>query len=123
MIKISYDGELGYCDIKEEYKDESSRFSSIIGVVNTWYTRLYKENKESALRFKEFFTEIVNNGLLFETDAKQFTKARVKAEMELLKTIISFLKSDDDDKQDKNKLDKIINDIMKKINKRNKKDK
>lgn len=121
MIKISYDGELGYCDIKEEYKNEADRFSTIIGVVNTWYRRLYKENKESALSFKRFFTDIVNDELLFETDAKQFTKAKVKAEVELLKTIISFLKSDDDE-QDKNKLDKIINDIMKKINKRNKKD-
>ena len=121
MIKIEYDGRLGYCDIKEEYKDEADRFSTIIGVVNAWYNRLYKEDKESALRFKDFFTDIVNDGLLFETDAKQFTKARVKAEMELLKTIINFLENDDD-KQDKNKLDKIINDIMKKINKRNKKD-
>lgn len=121
MIKISYDGELGYYDIKEEYKDEADRFSTIIGVVNTWYRRLYKENKESALRFKEFFTEIVNNELLFETDAKKIKKIRIEQEAELLKTIISFLKSDDD-KQDKNKLDKIINDIMKKINKRNKKD-
>lgn len=121
MIKISYDGELGYCDIKEEYKDEADRFSTIIGVVNTWYSRLYKEDKDSALSFKRFFTDIVNDGLLFETDTKEFTKARVKAEMELLKTIINFLENDDD-KQDKNKLDKIINDIMKKINKRNKKD-
>ena len=121
MIKISYDGELGYCDIKEEYKDESSRFSTIIGVVNAWYRRLYKEDKDSALSFKRFFTDIVNDGLLFETDAKQFTKARVKAEVELLKTIINFLESDNSE-QDKNKLDKIINDIMKKINKRNKKD-
>lgn len=121
MIKIEYDGRLGYCDIKEEYKDESSRFSTIIGVVNTWYRRLYKENKESALRFKEFFTDIVNDGLLFETDVKEFTKAKVKTEVELLKTIINFLENDDD-KQDKNKLDKIINDIMKKVNKRNKKD-
>lgn len=121
MIKIEYDGRLGYCDIKEEYKDETDRFSTIIGVVNTWYRRLYKENKESALSFKEFFTEIVNDGLLFETDAKQFTKAVVKANVELLKTIINFLESDNSE-QDKNKLDKIINDIMKKINKRNKKD-
>lgn len=121
MIKIEYDGRLGYCDIKEEYKNETDRFSTIIGVVNTWYRRLYKENKESALRFKEFFTEIVNDGLLFETDAKEFTKAKVKAEVELLKTIINLLKNDDDE-QGKNKLDKIINDIMKKINKRNKKD-
>ena len=121
MIKIEYDGRLGYCDIKEEYKNETDRFSTIIGVVNTWYRRLYKEDKDSALSFKEFFTEIVNNELLFETDAKQFTKARVKAEMELLKTIINLLENDND-KQDKNKLDKIINDIMKKINKRNKKD-
>lgn len=121
MIKISYDGELGYCDIKEEYKDEAGRFSTIIGVVNTWYTRLYKENKESALRFKDFFTEIVNDGLLFETDAKKIKKIRIEQEAELLKTIISFLKSDDDE-QGKNKLDKIINDIMKKINKCNKKD-
>lgn len=121
MIKISYDGELGYCDIKEEYKDEADRFSTIIGVVNAWYNRLYKEDKESALRFKDFFTDIVNDGLLFETDAKEFTKARVKAEVELLKTIINLLENDDD-KQGKNKLDKIINDIMKKINKRNKKD-
>ena len=121
MIKISYDGELGYCDIKEEYKNESSRFSTIIGVVNTWYRRLYEENKESALSFKEFFTDIVNDGLLFETDAKQFTKAVVKANVELLKTIINFLESDNS-KQGKNKLDKIINDIMKKINKRDKKE-
>lgn len=121
MIKISYDGPLGYCDIKEEYNNEADRFASIIGVINTWYGRLYKENKESALSFKRFFTDIVNNGLLFETDAKQFTKARVKAEMELLKTIINLLENDDDE-QGKNKLDKIINDIMKKINKRNKKD-
>lgn len=121
MIKISYDGPLGYCDIKEEYKDEADRFSTIIGVVNTWYRRLYKEDKDSALHFKEFFTDIVNDGLLFETDAKEFTKAKVKAEVELLKTIINLLKNDDDE-QGKNKLDKIINDIMKKINKRNKKD-
>lgn len=121
MITIKYDGELGYCDIKEEYKDEADRFSTIIGVVNTWYRRLYKENKESALNFKEFFTDIINDGLLFETDTKEFTKAKVKAEVELLKTIINFLENDDD-KQGKNKLDKIINDIMKKINKRNKKD-
>lgn len=120
MIKISYDGELGYCDIKEEYKDESSRFSTIIGVVNTWYRRLYKENKESALSFKEFFTDIVNDGLLFETDAKKIKKIRMEKEAELLKTIINLLKNDDE--QGKNKLDKIINDIMKKINKRNKKD-
>lgn len=121
MIKISYDGELGYCDIKEEYKDEADRFSTIIGVVNAWYNRLYKENKESALSFKRFFTDIVNNELLFETDAKKIKKIRIEKEAELLKTIISFLKSDDDE-QGKNKLDKIINDIMKKINKRNKKD-
>lgn len=120
MIKISYDGPLGYCDIKEEYKDEADRFSTIIGVVNAWYRRLYKEDKESALRFKDFFTDIVNDGLLFETDAKQFTKAKVKAEVELLKTIINFLENDDE--QGKNKLNKIINDIMKKINKRDKKD-
>lgn len=121
MIKIEYDGRLGYCDIKEEYKDEADRFSTIIGVVNTWYRRLYKEDKDSALNFKRFFTDIVNDGLLFETDAKQFTKAKVKAEAELLKTIINLLENDDD-RQDKNKLDKIINDIMKKINKRDKKD-
>lgn len=121
MIKIEYDGLLGYCDIKEEYKDEADRFSTIIGVVNTWYRRLYEEDKDSALNFKEFFTDIVNDGLLFETDAKEFTKAKVKAEVELLKTIINLLKNDDDE-QGKNKLDKIINDIMKKINKRNKKD-
>lgn len=122
MIKISYDGPLGYCDIKEEYKDEADRFSTIIGVVNTWYRRLYKEDKDSALSFKRFFTDIVNDGLLFETDVKEFTKAKVKAEAELLKTIINLLENDDDE-QNKNKLDKIINDIMKKINKRNKKDK
>ena len=121
MIKIEYDGRLGYCDIKEEYKNETDRFSTIIGMINTWYRRLYKENKESALSFKEFFTDIVNDRLLFETDAKEFTKARVKAEAELLKTIINLLENDDDE-QGKNKLDKIINDIMKKINKRNKKD-
>lgn len=121
MIKIEYDGPLGYCDIKEEYKDEADRFSTIIGVVNIWYRRLYEEDKDSALNFKEFFTDIVNDGLLFETDAKQFTKAKVKAEVELLKTIINFLESDNSE-QNKNKLDKIINDIMKKINKRNKKD-
>ena len=121
MIKISYDGPLGYCDIKEEYKDEADRFSTIIGVVNTWYTRLYKENKESALRFKEFFTEIVNNELLFETDAKKIKKIRIEKEAELLKTIINLLESDNS-KQGKNKLDKIINDIMKKINKRDKKE-
>lgn len=121
MIKIEYDGRLSYCDIKEEYKDEADRFSTIIGVVNTWYRRLYKEDKDSALSFKEFFTDIVNDGLLFETDAKQFTKARINAEAELLKTIINLLKNDDDE-QGKNKLDKIINDIVKKINKRNKKD-
>lgn len=121
MIKISYDGPLGYCDIKEEYNDEADRFSSIIGVINTWYRRLYEENKESALSFKRFFTDIVNDGLLFETDEKEFTKAKVKAEVELLKTIINLLENDDDE-QGKNKLDKIINDIMKKINKRNKKD-
>lgn len=121
MIKIEYDGRLGYCDIKEEYKDETDRFSTIIGMINTWYRRLYKENKESALSFKEFFTDIVNDGLLFETDAKQFTKAVVKANVELLKTIINFLESDNS-KQGKNKLDKIINDIMKKINKRDKKE-
>lgn len=121
MITIKYDGELGYCDIKEEYKDEADRFSTIIGVVNTWYRRLYKEDKDSALSFKRFFTDIINDGLLFETDAKQFTKARVKAEAELLKTIINLLENDNSE-QDKNKLDKIINDIMKKINKRNKKD-
>lgn len=121
MIKIEYDGRLGYCDIKEEYKDEADRFSTIIGVVNTWYRRLYKEDKESALSFKRFFTNIVNDGLLFETDAKEITKAKVKAEAELLKTIINLLENDDDE-QGKNKLDKIINDIMKKINKRDKKD-
>ena len=121
MIKISYDGELGYCDIKEEYKDEADRFSTIIGVVNTWYRHLYKEDKDSALSFKRFFTDIVNDGLLFETDAKKIKKIRIEQEAELLKTIISSLKSDDDE-QGKNKLDKIINDIMKKINKRNKKD-
>lgn len=122
MIKISYDGPLGYCDIKEEYKNETDRFSTIIGVVNTWYRRLYKEDKDSALSFKRFFTDIVNDGLLFETDTKEFTKAKVKAEVELLKTIINLLENDDDE-QGKNKLDKIINDIMKKINKRDKKDK
>ena len=121
MIKIEYDGRLGYCDIKEEYKEESDRFSTIIGVVNTWYRRLYEEDKDSALHFKEFFTDIVNDGLLFETDAKEFTKAVVKANVQLLKTIINFLESDNS-KQGKNKLDKIINDIMKKINKRDKKD-
>lgn len=121
MITIKYDGKLGYCDIKEEYNNETDRFASIIGVINTWYGRLYKEDKESALRFKDFFTDIVNNGLLFETDAKEVAKARVKAEEELLKTIINLLESDNS-KQGKNKLDKIINDIMKKINKRNKKD-
>lgn len=82
MIKISYDGPLGYCDIKEEYKNETDRFSTIIGVVNTWYRRLYKEDKDSALSFKRFFTDIVNDGLLFETDAKEFTKAKVKAKDE-----------------------------------------
>ena len=121
MIKIEYDGRLGYCDIKEECKNETDRFSTIIGVVNTWYRRLYKENKESALSFKEFFTDIVNDGLLFETDAKEFTKAVVKANVQLLKTIINFLESDNSE-QGKNKLDKIINDIMKKINKRDKKE-
>lgn len=120
MIKIEYDGRLGYCDIKEEYKNETDRFSTIISVVNTWYRRLYKENKESALSFKEFFTDIMNDGLLFETDAKEFTKARVKAEAELLKTIINLLENDDDEQG--KKLDKIINDIMKKINKRDKKE-
>lgn len=121
MIKIEYDGRLGYCNIEEKYKDESDRFSTIIGVVNTWYRRLYKEDKDSALHFKEFFTDIVNDGLLFETDAKEFTKARVKAEAELLKTIINLLESNNSE-QGKNKLDKIINDIMKKINKRDKKE-
>lgn len=121
MIKIEYDEPLGYCDIKEEYKNEADRFSTIIGVINTWYRNLYKENKESALSFKRFFTDIVNDGLLFETNAKEFTKAKVKAEAELLKTIINLLENDDDE-QGKNKLDKIINDIMKKINKRDKKD-
>ena len=120
MIKIEYDGRLGYCDIEEKYKDEADRFSTIIGVINTWYRNLYKENKESALSFKEFFTDIMNDGLLFETDAKEFTKARVKAEAELLKTIINLLENDDDEQG--KKLDKIINDIMKKINKRDKKE-
>lgn len=122
MIKIEYDGRLGYCNIEEKYKDESDRFSTIISVINTWYRRLYKEDKDSALHFKEFFTDIVNDGLLFATDAKEFTKARVKAEEELLKTIINLLENDNNE-QGKNKLDKIINDIMKKINKRDKKDK